>query len=352
MIFLFDSSSNSIDAGHENFYNESLVKVINQSHEYQIIKPFQNIRRNNLSRIIIFLITFFFFLKVPNKKENILILPSPSTHDTVTIFLLLFFKRIKIIYFKRRLFLNKTIKGKILNLLMECLYKKRNILFVSDSNLILKKIKSVNSKFKISIPKRKIQKFEPEEQINFLNLDFKPVFAFSGVMRNEKGIKLYDEIIDLTLDTIENSFFVVHGVYLDNKMKTYYDRLKSKYKQNNRTMFIDRFLTEEEYSWFVGAIDVMVLPYDVELYSSGTSGPMQETLSSGGSVISTKLEWAMDEFDEQNKIFWMDNYDMESYEESLEKFILKGYNNNDSQINLSTFKEDWDKTIKYAIHLS
>ena len=27
-------------------------------------------------------------------------------------------------------------------------------------------------------------------------------------------------------------------------------------------------------------------------------GPMQETLPSGGSVISTKLEWAIDEFDE------------------------------------------------------
>ena len=352
MIFLFDSSSNSIEAGHENFYNDSLINVLKKSHKYKLVKPFQKIRRNNLPRIIILLITFFYFLKVPNKKENIVIFPSPSTHDTVVIFLLLFFKRIKIIYFKRRLFLNKTMKGKILNLFMECFYKKSNILFVSDSNLILKKVKSINSKFKISIPKRNIQKFEPKKQINFLNFNFKPVFAFSGVMRHEKGIKFYDEIIDLTLDKIENSFFVVHAVYLDSKMKTYYDHLKSKYKQNNRTMFIDRFLTNEEYSWFVGAIDVMVLPYDVELYSSGTSGPMQETLSSGGSVISTKLEWAIDEFDEQNKIFWMDNYDIESYEESLEKFILKGYNGNKSQINLSTFKEDWEETINYAIHLS
>ena len=48
----------------------------------------------------------------------------------------------------------------------------------------------------------------------------------------------------------------------------------------------------------------------------------------------------------------MDNYDIESYEESLEKFILKGYNGENSQINLSTFKEDWEKTINYAIHLS
>lgn len=352
MIFLFDSSSNSIDAGHENFYNESLIKVLNKSHKYKIIKPFRNIRRNSLPRVIIFLITFFFFLKVPNRKGNIIIFPSPSTYDTLIIFLLSVFKRKKIIYFKRRLFLNKTMKGKILKFFMAYLYKKTNILFVSDSNLILKKIRSINSKFKISIPKRNIKKFEPEKQINFLNLNFKPVFAFSGVMRHEKGIKFYDEIIDLTLKTIENSFFVVHAVYLDKKMKTFYDHLKNKYKQNNRTMFIDRFLTDDEYSWFVGAIDVMVLPYDVKLYSSGTSGPMQETLSLGGSIICTKLEWAMDEFDGQNKIFWMDNYDIESYKESLEQFTLQGYNDNNYHSNLSTFKEDWEKTINYAIQLT
>lgn len=352
MIFLFDSSSNSIDAGHENFYNESLIKVLNKSYKYKIIRPFRKIRRNNLPKAIIFLITFFSYIKVSNNKENILIFPSPSTYDAVIIFLLSVIKKIKIIYFKRRLFLEKTAKGKILNFFMKYLYKKKNIIFVSDSNLILKKVKSVNSKFKISIPKRKIYKFEPEKEMNFKNLNFKPIFAFSGVMRHEKGIKFYDEIINLTLKRIKNSFFVVHAVYLDKKMKILYDRLESKYQKNKRTMFIGRFLTNEEYSWFVDAIDVMVLPYDVKLYSSGTSGPMQETLLSGGTVISTKLEWALDEFDEQDKIFWMNNYDVRSYEESLEKFILKGYNDNYSYLNSSTFKEDWEKTINYALHLS
>ena len=28
MIFSFDSSSNSIEAGHENFYNDSLINVL------------------------------------------------------------------------------------------------------------------------------------------------------------------------------------------------------------------------------------------------------------------------------------------------------------------------------------
>ena len=69
-------------------------------------------------------------------------------------------------------------KGKILNLFMECFYKKSNILFVSDSNLILKKVKSINSKFKISIPKRNIQKFVQKKQINFLNFDLNQSLLF------------------------------------------------------------------------------------------------------------------------------------------------------------------------------
>ena len=72
-------------------------------------------------------------------------------------------------------------------------------------------------------------------------------------MRHEKGIKFYDEIIDLILDKIENSFFVVHAVYLDSKMKLITIICVNINKRTELCLLID--FTNEEYSWFVGAID-------------------------------------------------------------------------------------------------
>lgn len=348
MICLFDSSFNKVSSGHEKFYNESLINQVSNVFEIQEIKPFSNLNRNSLNKLNIFFITFFGFLKTFINSYKLIIYPTPTILDIFFIFFFSFFFRKNIIFFQRRLFVSKNMKDLIIIKILNQLRKKRKVVFVSDSPEILKKISCKNKTFLISQPIRNIVNFNPDNDINFLKFGAKTNFGIMGVLREEKGVHLYEQIIIETLKKFKNSFFLIHAIALDDYMKERLFCIKEAFKDERRVLVIDKFLEDNEYTWIIKNLDYLVTPYDINTYTSGTSGPIFEALSLNTAVISTKLNWATINFKYSN-IFFMKKASIKAYKEVLDNLENKSYNKFSSQDDL--FQKNWVDTINFSLNL-
>ena len=179
-----------------------------------------------------------------------------------------------------------------------------------------------------------------------------PIFAFTGVLREEKGIDEYEKIISMTLNHFKKGLFVIHAVYPDEAMENKLSILKDQFQLNNRVKFIERHLSDDEYSWFLNNIDVLFLPYDKKKYTSGSSGPLSEALSFNKIIICSKLDWAKDEFRNNKNIIWLNDLSEASYLKSLNAINKVGLKASEVSRNSdSSFEEDWKKVINYSINL-
>lgn len=351
MFLIFDSSIDSKNSGHQNFYNANLKSCLEDLSKVTEIIPFENSIRNDLGFLLKFYISFRSFLQCV-KTRFLIIIPTPTSYDLIICFLLLPLVKGRIILFKRRLFNKNNLKDLIIRFALRRIANSDKFIFISDSRNIIENLSCKNDKFKISIPPRQANLLNPDEDLNFTIQGNSPIFAFTGVLREEKGIDEYEKIISMTLKHFNKGLFVIHAVYLDEVMENKLSILKDQFQLNNRVKFIERHLTDDEYSWFLNNIDVLFLPYDKEKYTSGSSGPLSEALSFNKIIICSMLDWAKDEFENHQNIIWLNDLSEDSYLKSLNainKVDLKA-----SEVprnSYSSFEEDWKKVINYSINL-
>lgn len=352
MIYLFDSSSSLWKSGHEDFYNKMLVSSISESFKLQIKIPFRYLNRNKISKIRIFLSTFINLYKIVKKDKCLTILPTPTTYDILCLYILRYLTKAKIIFFKRRIYDDNFTKDALLNFFLKSLFSKSNFVLVSDSNKILTLENPLNKTFQIDIPSREFSEISKPEEVNIPELA-SLTFAFTGVLREEKGVYLYEDIIKQTLSKIPYSIFLIHAVANEKNMKNKLDELENTFSSNPRVIFLSRYISDKEYAWILNKIDVLVLPYNVKSYSSGTSGPFMEALSCGKKILSTKLDWAFEKFCNNSNIFWIDDLMPSSIEEALLKLSKDNlpFDSKKTVETSSSFKDSWEKAIKYTINL-
>ena len=351
MFLIFDSSVDSKNSGHQNFYNSNLKSCLEDLSKVSEIIPFENSIRNDLGFFLKFYISFRSFLQCV-KTRFLIIIPTPTSYDLIICFLLLPIVKGRIILFKRRLFSKNNFKDLIIRFALRRIANSDKFIFISDSRNIIENLSCKNDKFKISIPPRQANLLNPDEDLNFTIQGNFPIFAFTGVLREEKGIDEYEKIISMTLKHFKKGLFVVHAVYLDEVMENKLSILKDHFQLNNRVKFIERHLTDDEYSWFLNNIDVLFLPYDKEKYTSGSSGPLSEALSFNKIIICSMLDWAIDEFQDHQNIIWLNDLSEDSYLKSLN--AINKVNLMASEVSRnsdSSFEEDWKKVINYSINL-
>ena len=351
MFLIFDSSIDSKKSGHQNFYNSNLKRCLEDLQKVTEIIPFENSIRNDLGFFLKFFISFRSFLRCV-KTRFLIIIPTPTSFDFIICLLLLPFVKGRVILFKRRLFNGNNFKDSIIRFALKRIANSDKFIFISDSSSIIENLSCKNDKFKISIPLRQANLLNPDNDLNFTMPKNHPTFAFTGVLREEKGIDEYEKIISITLNHFKKGLFVIHAVCLDKVMENKLSILKDQFQLNNRVKFIERHLSDDEYFWFLNNIDVLFLPYDKEKYTSGSSGPLSEALSFNKIVICSKLDWAKDEYRNHKNIIWLNDLSEASYLTSLNainKFDLKA--SEVSRNSDSSFEEDWKKVINYSINL-
>jgi hypothetical protein len=81
--------------------------------------------------------------------------------------------------------------------------------------------------------------------------------------------------------------------------------LLDKWSSSRRVMLIQGYLPTDDYDALVRSCDVVVLPYDPDQYSSGSSGVMFDALTAGAVVVATPFRWARSEFPQHPNVVWL-----------------------------------------------
>lgn len=143
---------------------------------------------------------------------------------------------------------------------------------------------------------------------NPLKMESDPVvFGLLGLYRPEKGIEHYDLIVRATLSLPLPVRIRIQLPDLRDCMRDSQARdLQESWKDRAEVQISFGHLDTDAYTRLVSDVDVLILPYDVAQYGTGTSGVMFEALQLGAVVVSTRFEWAVDTFANQPRVVWLD----------------------------------------------
>jgi hypothetical protein len=130
------------------------------------------------------------------------------------------------------------------------------------------------------------------------------VVALLGAFRAEKGAAHYDAVVRAALAydaAVEVDAQVGEGQGPDGS-DALARELHSAWDGHERVRLHGGFLEPDEYDGVIARTDVVVLPYDVGAYGTGTSGILHEVLTAGGVVLTTPIEWATSEYGDHPRV--------------------------------------------------
>lgn len=165
----------------------------------------------------------------------------------------------------------------------------------------------------ISIPVRKRPTGMPHR-----SSDDPVVFGLAGLFRPEKGAPYYQDVVEAALALPVSAEIVVQ--LPDPREDSDFPEaacLRAKFGDHKAVRSLHGHLDNKAFTEFISSIDVLVLPYDVASYGTGTSGIMHEVLALGGSVVTTRFLWAEDTFADHPSVFWLDALTAACLEEQM-----------------------------------
>lgn len=129
-----------------------------------------------------------------------------------------------------------------------------------------------------------------------------------GLYREEKGIDRYEAVLRIAreVDPEARLYCQVAETPLTLLERSVTEALARAYGGDPATTIRAGHLSSDEYDRALLASDVVVLPYDPTLYTSGTSGLLFDALTAGAVVLSTRIAWGVEEFGDSSSIVWMD----------------------------------------------
>ena len=100
---------------------------------------------------------------------------------------------------------------------------------------------------------------------------------------------------------------------------------------------------------------MVVLPYELSTYSSGTSGVMHDTLALGRVVLATRIEWAREAFAGRDDVIWLQGTDPSAIRVGLEAAFRRAMarrTGSAMQPPDDTFARDWLDAIRAAARIT
>jgi len=151
-------------------------------------------------------------------------------------------------------------------------------------------------------------------------------FGLMGLFRIEKGGRYYDRIIRRCREVYPDSTVTVQLVGSKKTEEARLaERLKADWSGVRGVRIVDGHLPTDAYTEQLMALDVIVLPYDVESYGTGTSGLMFEAVALNKVVLATPIVWARAEFGEHPNVVWLDGMDPDSLKRGLQEAVRRAH---------------------------
>jgi glycosyltransferase involved in cell wall biosynthesis len=131
--------------------------------------------------------------------------------------------------------------------------------------------------------------------------------ALIGRMRLEKGAARYSEVIREALAFPGASVVAqVSSEGVSMAEREIACALLDDWAYDPRVTVIDGHIEPLAYVGWLSKAQVVVLPYDVASYGDGTSGVLNDALSVGCVVVATRTRWAVDRFEGDPRVVWLD----------------------------------------------
>lgn len=118
----------------------------------------------------------------------------------------------------------------------------------------------------------------------------RPVFGFLGVSKNDKGFHLLPEAIRLCREQGLAAEFVIQVQRRGHEAET--EAAEQALRSLAGVRIIDRILTDEEFAAETRKVDVMLLPYDPQVFGMRGSGIFTQSAAAGRPVVASAGTYA------------------------------------------------------------
>ncbi|MDQ3936255.1 MAG: glycosyltransferase, partial [Actinomycetota bacterium] len=153
-----------------------------------------------------------------------------------------------------------------------------------------------------------------------------PVVSLVGAFRREKGAAHYRAVVEAALEhdpTVEVDVQLGGGSAADDSAALAAE-LQEAWAGEPRVRAHGTFLAADEYDAILARSDIVVTPYEVEVYGTGTSGVINEALAAGAVVLTTPIAWAVSEYDEHPRVRFLPATDRRTIARELGEAIDLG----------------------------
>lgn len=145
-----------------------------------------------------------------------------------------------------------------------------------------------------------------------------PTFGLVGALRAEKGAAAYEAVVETALDAFPAAGFHVQlGSPAADRREDVVATLERRWGADPRVRLHEGHLDPADYAGILADCDVVVMPYDVERYGTGTSGVLHEARASGAAVLTTPIAWAVAEYSGDPDVVFLPDTSPERLREGL-----------------------------------
>jgi len=144
-----------------------------------------------------------------------------------------------------------------------------------------------------------------------------------GFFRKEKGIDRYEAVLRIAraIEPDVRLFCQVAEQPTTALEREVTSAILTAYGTDPNAEVHTGHLSAEAYDRALLSSDVVVLPYEPSLYTSGTSGLLFDALTAGAVVLSTRIAWGVDEFGDSNSIVWLAGRDDDALRAGLREAL-------------------------------
>lgn len=133
-----------------------------------------------------------------------------------------------------------------------------------------------------------------------------PLVVIAGRMRGEKGSANYPEVVDAALEVLPDGAIALQTCEDDEVSRIALQKIRSSHEGDPRVALLGEHLTGADYHALLSAADIVVLPYDVAVYGTGTSGVVSDALALGAVVVVSPIEWVTSTYADDPRVILLE----------------------------------------------
>lgn len=349
--------------GHSYDYLQALCSALSR-HTLEITTPYSKTKRRQsdssrmqkIRRLHRYFVTYRTLIR--RRGIDLIILPTPLFMDSIAYFfaslcLMKSGRPLGLFVLRREaesISQSSAFKAWLMKKSLQYLCRRKHIYPISDSESALENWKAVLGVkgSLVQIPVRPIierRNRNPRDGVNTVGL--------LGAARLEKGLLHYDKVISSVLRAGPTAAV---NVQLPEKPRAEdagpIQEVRDRWQGDDRVQILPGYLSSEEYVDAFSGTNIVVLPYEVDAYGTGTSGILHEALTGGIVAISTRFVWATETYGEHPLVVWLDDLSETSIIKALaaaNRILEAPPDNPASEENSDNFSASWQQAICDAI---